>query len=130
MNDQERKELVQYRINRAKDTLSEVNIHVENELWNTAVNRLYYACYYAVSALLLQHKIQAQTHAGVRQMFGLHFVKKGLISRDLAKFYTEIFDKRQTSDYEDYLELNRDEVVTLLPLAEQLIEEIEKLLDN
>lgn len=70
MNDQERKELVHYRINRAKDTLEEVNIHVENELWNTTVNRLYYACYYAVSALLLQHEIKAQTHAGIRQMFG------------------------------------------------------------
>jgi uncharacterized protein (UPF0332 family) len=130
MNEQEIKELVQYRINRAKDTLNEVNIHVENELWNTGVNRLYYTCFYAVSALLLQHKIQTQTHAGVRQMFGLHFVKKGLISRDLAKFYTDIFDKRQISDYDDYIEFNRDEVVSLIPLAEQLIEEIEKLIDN
>jgi uncharacterized protein (UPF0332 family) len=130
MNEQEIKELVQYRINRAKDTLNEVNIHVENELWNTGVSRLYYASYYAVSALLLQHKIQAQTHAGVRQLFGLHFVKKGLISRDSAKFFTDIYDKRQTSDYNDYMEFNRDEVVSLIPLAKQLIEEIEKLLDN
>ncbi|MBS3773982.1 MAG: HEPN domain-containing protein [Bacteroidales bacterium] len=128
MNEQERKELVQYRINRAKDTLKEVNIHVENELWSTAVNRLYYACYYAVSALLLQHKIKAQTHAGVRRMFGLHFVKKGLIDKDLARFYTDIFDKRQTSDYDDFIEFSREEVVSLIPSAEQLIEEIEKLL--
>jgi uncharacterized protein (UPF0332 family) len=128
MNEQERQELVHYRIKRAKSTLKEVNIHVENKLWSTAVNRLYYACYYAVSALLLQHKIKAQTHAGVRQMFGLHFVKKGLIEKDLARFYTDIFDKRQTSDYDDFIEFSREEVVSLIPSAEQLIEEIEKLL--
>jgi hypothetical protein len=28
------------------------------------------------------------------------------------------------------MEFNRDEVVSLIPLAEQLIEEIEKLIDN
>ncbi len=40
MNDQERKELVRYRIARAKDTLDEVHLHVDHELWSTAVNRV------------------------------------------------------------------------------------------
>ena len=128
MNEQERKELVNYRINRAKDTLKEVHIHIDNELWNTAINRLYYACYYAISALLLHYKIKAHTPGGVRQMFGLHFVKKGLISRDLAKFFTEIFDKRHTSDYNDFIHFTEDEATNLLPLAEQFINEVEKLL--
>jgi uncharacterized protein (UPF0332 family) len=43
MNQQERNELVKYRINKARETLNEVTLHIENELWNTAVNRLYYA---------------------------------------------------------------------------------------
>ena len=48
MNDKDRKELVVYRINRAKETLKEIDILVDNELWNTTINRLYYACYFAV----------------------------------------------------------------------------------
>lgn len=56
MKEEERKELVEYRFSKAKKTLEEVDLHIENELWNTAVNRLYYACYYAVSALLLKNK--------------------------------------------------------------------------
>mgnify|MGYP000471042119 FL=1 len=63
-------------------------------------------------------------------MFGLHFVKKGLIDKDLARFYTDIFDKRQTSDYDDFIEFSRDEVVSLMPSAKQLIEEIEKLITD
>lgn len=57
MNEQERKDLVNHRINRAKETLAEIQIHTDNKLWNTAVNRLYYACYYAVNALLVKNAI-------------------------------------------------------------------------
>ena len=64
MNDQDRHQLINYRIKRAYQTLEEVNILVENKLWNAAINRLYYACYYAAIALLLSHKVVAQTHAG------------------------------------------------------------------
>ena len=96
MKDEQKLKLIQYRINRAQETLEEVNILIKNKLWSTAINRLYYACYYAVIALLVKNNISAQTHSGVRQMFGLHFAKPGLINKELAKFYTDIFDKRQT----------------------------------
>ena len=45
-------DLITYRMNRARETFREVDIHIQNKLWNTAVNRLYYACYYAITALL------------------------------------------------------------------------------
>lgn len=50
MTSQERQELVVYRIRKARETFNEVELHIANELWATAVNRLYYACYYAVIA--------------------------------------------------------------------------------
>ena len=66
MTTAERNEIVKYRLSRAHETLNEVEILIENKLWNTAINRLYYACFYAVNALLVSLKIKAQTHAGVR----------------------------------------------------------------
>lgn len=71
MNKNERQELVNYRIKRAYDTLSEINILADNKLWNTLINRLYYACYYAIIAILIQNEINTETHSGVRRMFGL-----------------------------------------------------------
>ena len=53
MTDEERKSLVSIRLQNAKETLDEVPVHIENGFWNTATNRMYYACYYAVAALLL-----------------------------------------------------------------------------
>jgi uncharacterized protein (UPF0332 family) len=128
MNDQERVELVKYRLKRAKDTLHEINILVESELWSIAINRLYYACYYAVTALIAKNNIAAQTHGGVRQMFGLHFVKTGLISKELGKFYTDIFDKRQSGDYDDFVEIRKEDVISFIEPANNFISEIEKLL--
>ena len=101
MKNSEKADLIEYRLKRALETLQEIEIHLKNGLWNTAINRLYYACYYAATALLLHNDIKASTHSGVRQMLGLHFVKTGKISTDLGKVFTDLFDKRHASDYDD-----------------------------
>lgn len=128
MTRQEREELVKYRIVRSRETFNEVTILVENKLWNTAVNRLYYACFYAVTALLVNNDIGAQTHAGVRQMFGLHFVKTGIIGKEIGNFYTDIFDLRQTGDYDDFIDFDEQRVLELIEPAAKLITQIEILL--
>ncbi len=128
MNDAERIKLASHRLNKAKETLGEIDILIDNNLWNTAVNRLYYACYYAVKALLVKSDIEAETHAGVRQMFGLHFVKTGMIDKETAKIYSDIFDRRLIGDYQDFVEYTRDDVKDLKKPVEKLIRDIEELL--
>jgi uncharacterized protein (UPF0332 family) len=105
-------------------------LQVENKLWIIAVNRLYYACYYPVIALLIDKDIHAQTHSGVRQMFGLHFVKSGLIYKESGKFYNDIFDMRQTGDYDDYIDFEKEDVLDLIVPANELISKIEILLSK
>ena len=85
----------------------------------TAINRLYYACYYAVIALLIDSDIRTQTHNGVRQMLGFHFIKPGIIDKELGKFYTDIFDKRQTRDYDDFVDFSKEEVISMVEPAKQ-----------
>ncbi len=130
MTELEKTELVQYRLGNAKETLREVDLHIGNELWNTAVNRLYYACFYAVSALLAKHEIYTKTHSGAIKMFSLHFIKPGIVNEDLGIFYSKIFDMRQNADYEDFLDYEKEEVVALLKPAEELIIHIAKLIER
>ena len=52
LSEDDRKAIVKYRLDKAKDTLMDVHIAVQNNRWNNAVNRLYYACFYAAIALL------------------------------------------------------------------------------
>jgi uncharacterized protein (UPF0332 family) len=130
MNLQEKQELVKYRIAKARETFDEVKLHIDNKLWNTAVNRLYYACYYAVIALLIEKDIQPHTHMGVRQMFGLHFVKTGIVDNSIGKFFSDIYDMRQTGDYDDYIDFKKEDVNDLLEPANDLISKAESLLLN
>ena len=125
MNDQDKAELVKYRLKRARETYGEVEILISNELWNTAVNRLYYACFYAVSALLVANDIEVQSHSGARQMFGLHFIKTGKIDPELGRFLARLFDLRQTGDYDDFVDFDRERVMELLTPANELISAIE-----
>ncbi len=127
MTEQEKLKLISYRITRATDTFKEVQLHIENELWATAINRLYYAVFYAVSALLLKNNILAQSHAGARQMFGLHFIKTGMIPKELGKLYSEIFDMRHIGDYDDFVDFTKEDVLYVYEPAKELLSMIEQL---
>lgn len=67
MNDSEIGEYVKYRLKKADETFEVAELLIENKKWNSAINRLYYAAYYAVSALLVQAGINTKTHSGVSE---------------------------------------------------------------
>ena len=57
MNDSERTEIIRLRLENSQTSLDEAKLLIDNEYWNAAINRMYYACYYAVSALLISRGI-------------------------------------------------------------------------
>ena len=117
-----------YRLNRAKETLLEIETLIENSYWNTAISRMYYACFYAVGALMVKHNVQVSTHAGIRQQFGKLFVKEGKFDKALAKHYTELFEKRNKSDYNDFFDYDEETAKSLFPPTREFILKIEELL--
>ena len=106
-------DLIKYRIDRSLETLREAKTMIDNKFWNASVNRIYYSCYYAVSALLLKKSVETNTHKGIRQMFGFHFVQEGLVSKDDGRFFSDLYDRRQTGDYDDYVSYNKETVIQL-----------------
>ena len=83
MTDYQPEDYSRYRLQRAKETLLEVETHIENKFWNTAINRLYYACFYAVGALLIRHGVETSSHSGTRLKFGQLFVRTGKIDKKI-----------------------------------------------
>ncbi len=128
MNSEDLNDLIKYRINRAKETLSEVESLINLGFYNTSVNRIYYACFYGVNALMIKKGLPAKRHDGLRQMFGLHLVKTGLISKENAKYFTDLFDRRQTGDYDDFIEYDKETVEELYKPAKGFIKAIEDCL--
>ena len=126
LTDEERNLLVVYRIQRAKETLSEADNLIEAGFFNAAVNRLYYACYYAVIALLAKNNLVAQTHQGVKQMFSLHFVANNKIDKQHSVFYGRLFNDRISGDYDDFVCYDSEIITAMRPQAEEFIAVIEK----
>lgn len=79
LDDETRAAMVTYRMERARQTLNEVDLLRTGDYFIAVVNRLYYTCYYAASALLLNHHIEAKTHNGVKTQLSMHFVRAGLL---------------------------------------------------
>jgi len=130
MTEYKTEDYINYRIQRAKETILEVGVLIDNKLWNTAVNRLYYACFYAVSALLLSKGIKTSTHSGCLQKFGRYFIKTGLVSRDHGKHYTLLFENRLKGDYDDFVDFDKNTTLELFEPSKKLIEKIEELLKD
>ena len=101
---------------------------LEKDHYNAEINRLYYAVYYAVSTLLIQNNIQTHTHSVMQQMFGKSFIVNGKLSRSSNITYTELFDNRQSGDYDDFLSFDRETVERLLPDKQAFIKAIEELI--
>lgn len=86
------------------------------------------ACYYAATALLIKNGIEAQTHAGVRQMLGLHFIRTGKLTVELGNYYSNLFAKRQSGDYDVYIFFDKNTVETIYPQANEFIAGIVNLI--
>ena len=105
--DSYKQDYIDYRIIKSEQSYRDARILADNGSWTASVNRLYYACYYMVSALLLRNKINAQTHSGCKMQFGLHFVKTGKIFLEHARLYADLMDWRQKGDYDDLFDFWR-----------------------
>ena len=128
LKSEERSAIVAYRIEKAINTLKEVNDVGAIGYWNLSANRLYYAAYYASAALLIHYGIDAMTHKGALRMIGESFVKKGILTTDDSKLLGRLFTMRQSGDYEDLFDWEENDVLPLVPKVEDYIRRVSNLI--
>ena len=119
---------IQYRVERARESIDEADILLASNHLATTINRLYYASFYAVFALLLKQGYNAKTHTGVKSLFNQHFGTTGLVDKELVRFYNEIFQKRHKGDYEERPVFDPEDVARLLSTTKQFVSQIETLI--
>jgi uncharacterized protein (UPF0332 family) len=124
----ETKSLILYRLERAHEALHEAEILFEQNHTNTYVNRLYYACFYTVSALLLTEDLSSAKHSGIRALFHKNFLNTGSIEMELGQFYDKLFRNRQKGDYADFIYFKVDEVRPWFEETKQFVESIESII--
>ncbi len=123
-----KEDYIKYRISRAWETYEAALLLGEHEKWNSAINRLYYAAYYAISALLASLELSTSTHNGVKVKFSEHFIKTKKLPLQFGKLYSQLFIWRQKGDYDDLFDFDRDRVKPYFEPVKTMITEIEVLL--
>lgn len=121
-------EYINYRVTRAKESLKDAKLLAKNARWNACVNRLYYACFYMVSALLLKHNIDVKSHSGANVQLALHFVKTGKLSKEDGKLFSDLMDARQKGDYGDRFDFDKRTVQPLIKPVEKFLYNIQLLM--
>lgn len=101
---------VRYRLEKAEEAYTAAKILYDAAQWNAAINRLYYACFYAASAILLDRHIGAKSHAGVLGMFSEHIVRTGEISLDVFRVYSKLLGWRTKGDYSDMFDYTKEDL--------------------
>lgn len=126
MTNEERNEYVKYRIESARKTFEAANILADNGFWNSVVNRLYYALFYAINALLVLNEIQTRSHSATKSQFSLYFIKTGKFDKKYGRLLSELSDWRQKGDYENIFDYDSESVKPLFKQVSQMIDLIEK----
>lgn len=130
MNEDQLNTLVKYRIQLAHETVHESEILFKENSFRGAINRAYYAMFYSLLGLLAIKKLSTSKHSGAISLFDREFVKTGIFSKELSHSLRLAFDRRQTHDYGELIEIDKDTAQKILDDARLFIKEIESYLNN
>lgn len=120
-------ELIRYRLQEADDSINEARVLLKEGMSMRAVmNRLYYAMFYAVSALLQEKQIGTSKHSGAISLFDREFIKKGIFDKELSKVLHRAFELRQKGDYMEQAEVTKEDVDELFPKVMDFVEKVKE----
>jgi uncharacterized protein (UPF0332 family) len=122
--------LIQYRLDLAREVLGDAKkLFKFQGSPRSIVNRSYYAMFYAVLAVLATVDLGSAKHSGVIGLFDRHFVKTGLLTKELSKAIHRAFESRQQEDYgEATVVVDTEDATELLNSAEMFLEAIQSYL--
>lgn len=105
-----KKELIDYRLERSFQTANEAKSALELGHLFSAENRIYYACFYAVTALALSNDFVTSKHKQLIGWFNHNFIRTNVFPIQYGQVLKNAFAKRQESDYDDYVSFELEEV--------------------
>lgn len=114
----------------AQEMLEVAAHNIADGFFSSAINRAYYAIFYAANALLATQALARGKHSGVVAAFREHFVKPGLIEVEYSDIYGRVMDDRRASDYELEIPVEAEVAQRDLSDAERFVERIEQLVQQ
>jgi len=119
--------MVRYWWSKAEESLASARREFEAGSLSFAMNRLYYAAFYGVSALLMEHDLSFKKHSGVRAAFHQQFTKTGVLDPKWGRLYDQLFEDRQEGDYMAFISFEPDYVESQLTRCTQFLDQLRLL---
>jgi len=125
-----RRAVVSYWTEKAFEALGSAEAELEAGRLSFAVNRAYYACFYALSSLLIQEDLKFVKHSGVRGALHRHFVKAGSLDPRWGRFYDRLFENRQRGDYQELVTFETEHVSGMVEQARGFVAQMGQLMED
>ncbi len=122
--------LCKYRLEAAESTLRIAEVCFENKGFRDAVNRSYYAAFYALRSVLALEGVDFKRHKDVIAYFNQHYVATDKFERDLGKRIGRLKTMREDCDYDDFYVVDKEEVLEQLETAKLVISSIRSYLKD
>jgi len=123
-----KEEFVKFWIKKSDESLSAAEDELKAGRLSFTVNRIYYACFYIVSALLLQKGLKFKKHSGVKASLHRNLIKRGLIDEKEGRFYNKLFEARQRGDYIEFVHFEKEQVEEWLQQANEFVKAVRALI--
>ena len=119
-----------YRLERAKQDLSDAEFSYKNNRFFNANNRAYYSIFHAIRAVLALEKKDFKRHKDVLAYFNQHYIKTEIFPKIISKKISQASKVREDSDYDDEFEPSAEETSMQIDTARELINLVEKYLKS
>lgn len=119
-----------YRLERAKQDLSDAEFSYKNNRFLNANNRAYYSIFHAIRAVLALEKKDFKRHKDVLAYFNQYYIKTEIFPKMISKKISEASKVREDSDYDDEFEPSVEETKFQIETARELINLVEEYLES
>jgi uncharacterized protein len=120
--------VIKYWMEKARESMESARSEFDSSRNTTAVRNLYYACFYALTAVLLKEGHSFKKHTAVKAALHKDLIRTGMVEPGWGKFYNRIFDSRHEGDYQPLRTFDAEEVKVLLDQGAGFIAQMESLL--
>ncbi len=124
------KELMEYRIQTAREKLHSAKILLDGGEYKDSIGRSYYAMFSAIRAVLAMDKVDFSKHAGVISYFQKEYIKTGKIPKEYSKYISNAFQIRNNCDYADFFLVRKADAEEQYIKAQEFLRAIESYLSE
>ena len=122
------KELSKYRYECAEEALQDAEIMFDNGRYKNALNRAYYAVFYALRAVNALDGFDSSKHSGVIAHFNQTYVKTGIFKKEISRIIKLASEKREQADYLDFFIASKEDAEQQIQRAKIFLKTIKEYL--